>query len=34
VLADYHPPPLDAAIAEELAAFIARRKEEGGAPAL
>ena len=24
--------PLDAAIAEELAAFVARRKEEGGAP--
>jgi trimethylamine--corrinoid protein Co-methyltransferase len=34
VLADYQPPPLDAAIAEELAAFVARRKEEGGAPAL
>jgi trimethylamine--corrinoid protein Co-methyltransferase len=31
-LADYQPPPLDAAIAEELAAFVARRKEEGGAP--
>jgi len=32
VLADYVPPPLDPAIAEELEAFVARRKEEGGAP--
>jgi trimethylamine--corrinoid protein Co-methyltransferase len=32
VLADYVPPPLDPAIAEELDAFVARRKEEGGAP--
>ena len=30
VLAAYEPPPLDAAIAEELAAFVARRKSEGG----
>ncbi|HKY95112.1 MAG TPA: trimethylamine methyltransferase family protein [Kiloniellales bacterium] len=32
VLADYQPPPLDPGIAEELAAFVAKRKEEGGAP--
>ena len=32
MLAAYEPPPLDPAIAEELAAFVARRKEEGGAP--
>ncbi len=32
VLADYQAPPLDPAQAEELAAFVARRKEEGGAP--
>jgi trimethylamine--corrinoid protein Co-methyltransferase len=31
-LAEYEPPPLDPAIAEELDAFIARRTEEGGAP--
>lgn len=31
-LDDYSPPPLDAARAEELAAFVARRKAEGGAP--
>jgi trimethylamine--corrinoid protein Co-methyltransferase len=30
VLATYEPPPLDAAIAEELDAFVARRKQEGG----
>ena len=30
VLADYEPPPLDPAIEEELDAFVARRKEEGG----
>ncbi|MGF1608548.1 MAG: trimethylamine methyltransferase family protein [Kiloniellales bacterium] len=33
LLAGYEPPPLDQAIAEELAAFVARRKEEGGAQA-
>ena len=33
ILAQYEPPPLDPAIAEELAAFVARRKEEGGAEA-
>ncbi len=32
VLADYVQPPLDPAIAEELDAFVAKRKEEGGAP--
>ncbi|WP_119462496.1 trimethylamine methyltransferase family protein [Rhodospirillaceae bacterium SYSU D60014] len=31
ILADYTPPPLDPAIDEELQAFIAKRKEEGGA---
>jgi trimethylamine--corrinoid protein Co-methyltransferase len=31
-LADYEAPALDPAIAEELAAFVARRKKEGGAP--
>ena len=31
-LADYEKPPLDPGIADELDAFIARRKEEGGAP--
>ncbi len=30
VLAAYEPPPLDAAVAEELDAFVARRKAEGG----
>jgi trimethylamine--corrinoid protein Co-methyltransferase len=29
-LARYEPPPLDPAVAEELAAFVARRKAEGG----
>ena len=29
-LAAYEPPPLDAAVAEELEAFVARRKAEGG----
>ena len=29
-LAEYAPPPLDPAIAEEIDAFIARRIEEGG----
>ncbi len=32
IIASYEPPPLDAAIREELEAFVARRKEEGGAP--
>ncbi len=32
LLAEYEPPPLDPAIAEELTAFVARRTEEGGAP--
>jgi trimethylamine--corrinoid protein Co-methyltransferase len=32
LLAAYEPPPLDEAVAEEIAAFVARRKEEGGAP--
>jgi trimethylamine--corrinoid protein Co-methyltransferase len=32
LLAAYEPPPIDAAVAEEIAAFVARRKEEGGAP--
>ncbi|MEM8689873.1 MAG: trimethylamine methyltransferase family protein, partial [Pseudomonadota bacterium] len=31
-LADYEEPYLDPAIAEEVDAFVARRKEEGGAP--
>ncbi|WP_067215097.1 trimethylamine methyltransferase family protein [Stappia indica] len=31
-LTEYEAPPLDPAIAEELAAFVARRKAEGGAP--
>jgi trimethylamine--corrinoid protein Co-methyltransferase len=34
LLKDYSPPPLDPAVAEELAAFVARRKEEGGAEAV
>ena len=33
-LAEYTPPPLDPASQEELDAFVARRKEEGGAPPL
>jgi trimethylamine---corrinoid protein Co-methyltransferase len=33
LLAEYQAPPMDPAVAEELAAFVARRKEEGGAPA-
>ncbi len=33
VLAAYQAPPLDPAVAEELDAFVARRKEEGGAEA-
>jgi trimethylamine--corrinoid protein Co-methyltransferase len=32
ILAEYEPPPIDPAIAEELAAFVERRKREGGAP--
>lgn len=32
LLADYEPPPLDPGIAEALDAYVARRKEEGGAP--
>jgi trimethylamine--corrinoid protein Co-methyltransferase len=32
IIADFTPPPLDAAIEEELQAFVARRVEEGGAP--
>ncbi len=32
LLAAYEPPPLAPAAAEEIAAFVARRKEEGGAP--
>jgi trimethylamine---corrinoid protein Co-methyltransferase len=30
MLAAYEPPPMDAARVEEMAAFVARRKEEGG----
>jgi len=32
ILAEFEAPPLDAAIAEELDAFVTRRKQEGGAP--
>ncbi len=32
ILAEFEPPPIDAAIAEQLQAFVAKRKEEGGAP--
>ena len=32
LLVEYEQPPLDPAIDEALAAFVARRKEEGGAP--
>ena len=32
LLAAYTPPPMDAAIREELDAFVARRKVEGGVP--
>ncbi len=31
-LAEYQPPPLDPAIREELEAYVAKRREEGGAP--
>ncbi len=34
VLAEFEPPPLDPAVKEELEAFVARRKEEGGAAAV
>jgi len=34
LLAEYSPPELDPARREELAAFVARRKQEGGAPPL
>jgi trimethylamine--corrinoid protein Co-methyltransferase len=33
ILADYEEPPLDPAIDEELAAFVAKRKAEGGVQA-
>ncbi len=32
ILAEFTPPPMDEAIREELASFVARRKSEGGAP--
>jgi trimethylamine--corrinoid protein Co-methyltransferase len=32
ILAEFEPPPMDEAIREELADFVARRKREGGAP--
>lgn len=32
ILAEFEPPPMDDAIREELAAFVDRRKAEGGAP--
>ena len=32
ILAEFQPPSMDEAIREELEAFVARRKEEGGAP--
>jgi trimethylamine--corrinoid protein Co-methyltransferase len=32
ILAEFEAPPMDAAIAEELSAFVERRKAEGGAP--
>jgi trimethylamine--corrinoid protein Co-methyltransferase len=32
LLAEYEPPPMDPATREELEAFVARRKEEGGVP--
>lgn len=32
VLADFQPPPMDSAVAEELGAFVSKRREEGGAP--
>ncbi len=32
ILAEYQPPPMDDAVRDELADFVARRKREGGAP--
>lgn len=32
MLKEFEPPPMDAAIVEELDAYVAKRKEEGGAP--
>ncbi|WP_424986222.1 trimethylamine methyltransferase family protein [Microbulbifer sp. S227A] len=32
IIGEFEAPPMDAAIHEELAAFVARRKQEGGAP--
>ena len=32
ILAEFEPPPMDPAIAEELSDFVERRKREGGAP--
>jgi trimethylamine--corrinoid protein Co-methyltransferase len=32
ILAEFEPPPMDPAVAEELSAFVERRKREGGAP--
>ena len=32
ILAEFEPPPMDEAIRDELADFVARRKREGGAP--
>ena len=32
ILAEFEPPPMDEAIREELEDFVARRKQEGGAP--
>jgi trimethylamine--corrinoid protein Co-methyltransferase len=32
ILAEFQPPPMEDAIREELASFVARRKSEGGAP--
>ncbi|MFP4275584.1 MAG: trimethylamine methyltransferase family protein, partial [Paracoccaceae bacterium] len=32
IVAGFEPPPMDAAIREELEAFVSRRKAEGGAP--
>ncbi|MBI1416279.1 MAG: methyltransferase [Limimaricola sp.] len=32
IIGQFEPPPMDVAIREELEAFVARRKEEGGAP--
>jgi trimethylamine--corrinoid protein Co-methyltransferase len=32
ILAEFEPPPIDDAVRDELADFVARRKREGGAP--